>query len=122
MRGTASVHTVVDDHSRVAYAEIRDDERTATAVDVLHRAVVWFAGPRGEHKTALTDNSPTYRFRDWCQACAERGITQKKTRPAVDEQQGPTLTQNPRGQLGPGSRPYPPAPWELLTIDVGNDL
>jgi hypothetical protein len=31
------VHTVVDDHSRVAYAEIHDDETAATAIGVLHR-------------------------------------------------------------------------------------
>ncbi|AGL21077.1 hypothetical protein L083_7567 [Actinoplanes sp. N902-109] len=31
--GTAFVHTVVDDHSRVAYAEIRNDEKVVTAID-----------------------------------------------------------------------------------------
>jgi len=46
--GTAFVHTVIDDHSRVAYAEIHDDERAATAVAVLRRAVAWFAA-RGVH-------------------------------------------------------------------------
>ncbi|MCU1424983.1 MAG: family transposase, partial [Microbacteriaceae bacterium] len=41
--GTAFVHTVIDDHSRVAYAEIHGDETAATAVGVLKRAVSWFA-------------------------------------------------------------------------------
>jgi hypothetical protein len=41
--GTAFVHTVLDDHSRVAYAEIHDDETAATAAGVLRRAVAWFA-------------------------------------------------------------------------------
>src|SRR4051812_48307091 len=40
--GKAFVHTVLDDHSRVAYAEIHDDETAATAVAVLRRAVAWF--------------------------------------------------------------------------------
>jgi hypothetical protein len=40
--GTAFVHTVIDDHSRIAYAEIRDDETAATAIDVLQNAVAWF--------------------------------------------------------------------------------
>jgi transposase-like protein len=40
--GNAYVHTVIDDHSRVAYAEIHDDETTPTAVAVLRRAVAWF--------------------------------------------------------------------------------
>ena len=41
--GTAFVHTVIDDHSRVAYAEICTDEKGATAIGVLQRAVAWFA-------------------------------------------------------------------------------
>ena len=32
LMGTAFVHTVIDDHSRVAYAEIHDDETAATAI------------------------------------------------------------------------------------------
>jgi hypothetical protein len=37
------VHTVIDDHSRVAYAEIHDDETADTAAAVLRRAVAWYA-------------------------------------------------------------------------------
>jgi hypothetical protein len=32
------VHTVIDDYTRIAYAECHDDETAATAVAVLHRA------------------------------------------------------------------------------------
>jgi hypothetical protein len=39
--GRAFVHTVVDDHSLVAYAEIHDDETALTASGVLRRAVLW---------------------------------------------------------------------------------
>lgn len=41
--GTAFVHTVIDDHSRLAYAEICTDEKASTAIAVLSRAVAWFA-------------------------------------------------------------------------------
>ena len=37
--GYAFIHTVIDDHSRVAYSEAHDDETATTAVAVLHRAV-----------------------------------------------------------------------------------
>lgn len=37
--GTAFVHTVIDDNSRVAYAEIHADEKANTAIGVLQRAV-----------------------------------------------------------------------------------
>ena len=40
--GKAFVHTVIDDHSRVAYAEVHDDETAVTAASVLIRAVDWF--------------------------------------------------------------------------------
>lgn len=45
--GTAYVHTVIDDHSRVAYAEICADEKAVTAIGVLRRATAWFAGSSG---------------------------------------------------------------------------
>jgi len=79
--GTAFVHTVLDDHSRVAYAEIHDDETAATAVGVLRRAVAWFAA-RGVHvERVLSDNGSAYRSRSWRDACAELGLTHKRTRP-----------------------------------------
>ena len=63
MIGTAFVHTVIDDHSRVAYAEIHDDETAATAVAVLRRAVAWFAARGVTIERVLSDNggatSPT---------------------------------------------------------------
>ena len=40
--GTAFVHTVIDDHSPIAYAEIHENETSVTAIGVLERAVAWF--------------------------------------------------------------------------------
>jgi hypothetical protein len=37
--GNAYVHTVIDGQSRIAYAEIHDDETSTTAVAVLRRTV-----------------------------------------------------------------------------------
>ena len=54
--GTAFVHTVIDDHSRVAYAEIHDDETAATAIGVLRRAVAWFAARGVTVERVLSDN------------------------------------------------------------------
>ena len=79
--GTAFVHTVIDDHSRVAYAEIHDDETAATAVGVLRNAVEWFAARGvGVHRV-LSDNGSAYKSHLWREACTELGITAKKTRP-----------------------------------------
>jgi transposase InsO family protein len=79
--GTAFVHTVLDDHSRVAYAEIHDDETAATAIGVLRRAVAWFAARGVTVQRVLSDNGSAYRARAWREACAELGIKAKRTRP-----------------------------------------
>jgi transposase InsO family protein len=78
--GTAFVHTVLDDHSRVAYAEILDDETAATAIGVLRRAVAWFAARGVTVQRVLSDNGSAYRARAWRAACAELGIKAKRTR------------------------------------------
>lgn len=79
--GTAFVHTVLDDHSRVAYAEIHDDETAATAAGVLRRAVAWFAARGVRVERVLSDNGSAYVSRLWRQTCAELGIKPKRTRP-----------------------------------------
>jgi len=77
----AFVHTVIDDHSRVAYAEIHDNETATTAIGVLQRAVSWFADHGVIVERVLSDNGPAYKSRAWHQACNDLGIKPKKTRP-----------------------------------------
>lgn len=79
--GHAFVHTVIDDHSRVGYAEVHDDETAATAVAVLRRAVAWFDQRGVTIKRVLSDNGSAYRSHLWRETCAELGITPKRTRP-----------------------------------------
>ncbi len=75
------MHTVLDDHSRVAYAEIHDDETAATATAVLRRAVGWFAARGVTARRVLSDNGSAYKSHLWATTCTELGITVKKTRP-----------------------------------------
>ena len=79
--GKAFVHTVIDDHSRLAYAEICADEKAATAVAVLQRATAWFAERGVRVERVLSDNGACYRSYAWRDACAELGIVHKRTRP-----------------------------------------
>lgn len=76
------VHTVIDDHSRLAYAEIHPDEKGVTAAAVLRRAVDLFAGLGITVEAILSDNAFAYRrstiFRD---TAAELGIQQRFIRP-----------------------------------------
>jgi len=79
--GTAFVHTVIDDHSRVAYAEIRQDEKAVTAIDVLRNAVTWFHARGVTVERVLSDNGSAYKSHAWQEACHDLGIKPKKTRP-----------------------------------------
>ena len=79
--GTAFLHTVVDDHSRVAYIEICTDEKAVTAIGVLERAVAWFAERGVSVERVLSDNGSAYKSHAWRDACATLGIRHKRTRP-----------------------------------------
>jgi transposase InsO family protein len=79
--GTCYVHTALDDHSRVAYAEIHDDETATTAAAVLRRTVAWFAERGITIQRVLSDGGSAYKSHLWRDTCAELGITAKKTRP-----------------------------------------
>ena len=79
--GKAFLHTVIDDHSRVAYVEICTDEKAVTAVGVLKRAVTWFAERGVIVERVLSDNGSAYKSHAWRNACDQLGIKPKKTRP-----------------------------------------
>jgi transposase InsO family protein len=79
--GTCFVHTVIDDYSRVAYAEIHDDEKAVTAAGVLYRAVAWFAERGVPVERVLSDNGPAYKSILWRDSCADLNLAMKKTRP-----------------------------------------
>ena len=73
--GTAFVHTVIDDHSRIAYAEICSGEKASTAIGVLQRAVTWFADRGVTVERVLSDNGSCYHSHAWRDACAELALT-----------------------------------------------
>lgn len=79
--GTCYLHTVIDDHSRVAYVEAHDDETKETAAAVLRNAVAWFAERGVTVQRVLTDNGGCYRSHLWRDTCAELAVTPKRTRP-----------------------------------------
>jgi transposase InsO family protein len=86
--GHAFVHTVIDDHSRVGYAEVHDDETAATATAVLRRAVAWFAAGGVTTERVLSDNGSPYVSHLWRDTCAELGIRHTRTRPRRPQTNG----------------------------------
>jgi transposase InsO family protein len=79
--GWEFVHVCIDDHSRVAYVEVLDDERGATAAGFLERAVRWFAELGVRVVRVLTDNGSCYVSKDFGGKCEQLGVRHKRTRP-----------------------------------------
>jgi transposase InsO family protein len=84
------VHSLVDDHSRLAYSEILSDEKGATCAAFLTRAAAYFARhgiPRIER--VLSDNALNYRqSNDFAAAVAALGARQKFIKPHCPWQNG----------------------------------
>ncbi len=75
-------HAIVDDHSRLGYAELLDDERAATVTAFVERALAVFARHGIEAKRLMTDNAWAYtKNRSLRQLLTERGIRHLTTRP-----------------------------------------
>jgi hypothetical protein len=53
--GYEYAHTVVDDHTRLAYSELHADERAATVTGFVARALDWFAAQGICCRRILTD-------------------------------------------------------------------
>lgn len=79
--GYAYIHSVVDDHSRLAYSEVLSDERAATVVGFWGRALASLAGRGVPVQAVLTDNGPAYRSADFARACVAVGVKHRFTRP-----------------------------------------
>ena len=55
------VHSLVDDHSRLAYSELHRDERAATVTAFVERGLAFYADHGIEPKRLLSDNAFVYR-------------------------------------------------------------
>jgi transposase InsO family protein len=75
-------HAIVDDHSRLAYVELHEDERAATVTAFLERALRFFAGHGIAAKRLMTDNAFAYvNNRSLRELLAARGIRHLTTEP-----------------------------------------
>jgi transposase InsO family protein len=78
----------VDDHSRLAYAEVLPSERATDAAAFLGRAVAWYQAQGVEPEAVLTDNGVAYRSHRWRERCAELGLRHLRTRPYTPRTNG----------------------------------
>jgi transposase InsO family protein len=79
--GWEYVHVAVDDASRLAYAEVLGNEKGATAVGFLRRAVAFFDSFGIRVERVMTDNGSAYRSVVHALACKALGLKHSRTRP-----------------------------------------
>ena len=72
---------MVDDHSRLAYAEVLDDLSASCAVGFLRRAVAWFAERGVRVEAVMSDNGSCYIAHAYAAALAELGLRHLRIRP-----------------------------------------
>ena len=79
--GFEYVHVMVDDHSRLAYAEVLEGLTAECAVAFLHRAVAWFAERGVKIRAVMTDNGSCYVAHAHRGALRELGLRHLRIRP-----------------------------------------
>lgn len=77
--GYGFIHSAVDDHSRLAYSEILDNERKETAAAFWTRAQAWYFEHGITVEEVLTDNGSCYRSFLFAEVLGD--IKHRRTRP-----------------------------------------
>jgi transposase InsO family protein len=80
--GYEYAHAIVDDHTRLAYVELHDDEKAATVTGFVERALAFFAAHGILAKRLMTDNAFSYvKNRSLRELLAANNIQHLKTAP-----------------------------------------
>jgi transposase InsO family protein len=89
-RGTGweCLHVAIDDASRLAYTEMLPNEKKASAIAFLGRALAWFERRGVKVERVMSDNGSAYKSHDFRQALANHGIRHKRTRPYTPRTNG----------------------------------
>jgi transposase InsO family protein len=75
------LHVAIDDHSRLAYAEVLSSEDGRACAAFLARALAWYREQGTVVERVLTDNAGAYRSRPWRLVCARNRVRRRFTRP-----------------------------------------
>jgi transposase InsO family protein len=75
------VHVMVDDHSRLAYAEVLPTLTANCSISFLGRAVAWFAERGVEIRSVMTDNGSAYVAHAYGDALRTLGLRHLRIKP-----------------------------------------
>ncbi len=78
--GWQHLHVAIDDHSRLAYAELLPGQDADSCVAFLERAVAWYREQGIGVERLLTDNAKAYHSRSWLLASGRLGLERRYTR------------------------------------------
>jgi transposase InsO family protein len=82
-------HSIIDDHSRLAYTEIHPDERAPTVTAFVQRALAFFAEHGITAKRLQTDNAWTYVHNNsLAELLAVHGIQHRRIPPRTPKRNG----------------------------------
>lgn len=79
--GHIYLHAAVDDYTRIAYVEVLDNEKGATAAGFITRAGAWFASIGIDITAVMTDNGPCYKANVFTNAVVALGARHHKNPP-----------------------------------------
>ena len=81
LTGFEYVHVVIDDHSRLAYAEVLDNLTAESAAAFLRRAVAWFAERGVRVQALMSDNGSGYISDLYARTLCELGLRHLRIKP-----------------------------------------
>ena len=86
--GWEYAHVAIDDHSRVARADIFPDQKKESAVAFLCATIAYFKGLGVTVERVMTDNGSCYKSKAFARACRQLGLKHIKTKPYTPQTNG----------------------------------
>ena len=86
--GWEFVHVCIDDASRVAFTQIKPDERRESAISFLRAAVAYYASLGITVQRVMTDNGSCYKAFAFRDACKQLGLKHIRTKPYTPKTNG----------------------------------
>jgi transposase InsO family protein len=86
--GWEFVHVCIDDASRIAFSQIKPDQRKRSAVAFLKAAVAYYASLGLIVESVMTDNGSCYRSFAFRKACQRLGLKHIRTKPYTPRTNG----------------------------------
>ena len=86
--GWEYLHIAIDDHSRLAFAQLHPDETAQSAIAFLHATLAFFQKHGVTAQRAYSDNGSCYRSRKMAAEIAALGLKHRFTRPYTPKTNG----------------------------------